>query len=110
MYVGRRGLHRDLVLVVALQAVGVVAVAAIGRAAAGLHVGSVPRLRPERAQEGRRVERTGADLEIERLDQHATLLGPVGVQALDQLLESRGWSQVGFAGVRHVGGPWCKAG
>ena len=52
----------------------------------------------------------GADLDVERLDQHAALLGPVRVQTLDQLLEGRGGGRAGFAGVRHVGGPWCKAG
>jgi len=91
------GLHHHLVLVVALQAVGVLAVAAVGGAAAGLHVGGVPRLRTQRAQEGGRVEGAGADLQVQRLDQHAAVLRPVGVQALDQLLE--GDRRGGRAGV-----------
>src|SRR3546814_1368188 len=57
--------------------------------AAGLHVGGVPRLRAERAQEGGRVEGAGADFEVERLHQHAALRGPVGVELLDELLEGR---------------------
>jgi hypothetical protein len=36
------------------------------------------------------VEGAGADLEVERLDEDATLRGPVMVQAQDQFLESRG--------------------
>src|SRR5690606_35615687 len=104
-----RGLHRHLVLVVALQAVGVVAVAAVGRAPAGLHVGGVPRFRPERAQEGRRVEGAGADLQVERLDQHAATVGPVRVQALDQLLEGGRRSGV-RGGVRHGLGPVVQSG
>ena len=56
-------LHHHLVLVVALQAVRVLAVAAVGRAPARLHVGGVPRLGAERAQEGRRMEGAGADLQ-----------------------------------------------
>ena len=47
--VGRR-LQDHLELVVVLQAVGVLAVAAVLRPARGLHIGRVPRLRPERAQ------------------------------------------------------------
>ena len=83
----RRRLHRHLVLVVALQAVRVLAVAAVGGAPARLHVGRVPRLRTQRAQEGGRMEGAGADLQVQRLDQHAALLRPVRVQALDELLE-----------------------
>jgi hypothetical protein len=33
------------------------------------------------------VEGAGADLEVERLDQHAALRGPVGVELEDQALE-----------------------
>src|SRR3546814_20190282 len=61
-----RGLHHHLVLVVALQAVGVLAVAAVGGAAAGLPVGGVPRLRAERAQAGGRGEGSGADCRVEK--------------------------------------------
>ena len=49
------GLEDDLELVVLLQAVGVLAVAAIIRADGGLDVGHVPRLRAQHAQEGGRV-------------------------------------------------------
>ena len=72
-----------------LQPVRVFAVAAVGGTAAGLDVGGVPRLGAERAQERRRVEGAGADLQIERLDEDAALPRPVGVEALDQFLEGR---------------------
>ena len=77
------------VLVVALQAIGVLAVAAVGGPAAGLHVGGRPRLRADRAQEGGRVEGARAHLQVQRLDQHAALLRPIGVELLDELLERR---------------------
>ena len=53
------GLQHHLELVVVLQAVGVLAIAAVSRAAAGLHVGGVPGLRPHRSQEGGGMESTG---------------------------------------------------
>ncbi|MNV44985.1 hypothetical protein D3C71_1367680 [compost metagenome] len=90
----RARLHRHLVLVVALQAVGVLAVAAVGGTARGLHVGGIPAFRADRAQEGGRMEGAGAHFQIQRLDQHATLLRPVFVEGLDQALE----------GNRNVGG------
>src|SRR5690606_9098553 len=98
----RVGLHHHLVLVVVLQAVGVLAVAPVGGAARGLHVGRVPRLGPDRTQEGGRMEGAGADLQVERLDQHAALRRPVRVEAGDQFLE-RGSGhrlETGFGGWR----------
>ena len=62
--VGRRRLQDDLELVIMLQPVRVLAVAPVGRPARRLDIGGAPRLRPERAQGGRRVERAGADLDI----------------------------------------------
>ena len=62
--VGRRRLQDHLELVIMLQPVRVFAVAAVGRPARRLDIGGAPRLRTERAQGGRRVERAGADLDI----------------------------------------------
>jgi hypothetical protein len=45
----RAGLQDDLKLIIMLKAVGVLAITAIGRAAAGLDEGGVPGLRPQRA-------------------------------------------------------------
>jgi len=52
---GRR-FDDDLELVVVLKAKGVIAVAAVGGPSRRLNVGGTPRLRPDRAQEGRGVE------------------------------------------------------
>ena len=84
----RRGLQRDLELVVVLQAVGVVAVAAVFRAAAGLYVGSEPRFGAERAQAGGRMAGAGAHFHIEGLDDGAAFVGPEGLQFENDLLES----------------------
>ncbi len=84
----RARLHRHLVLVVALQTVGVFAVAAIGGTARGLHVGGIPAFRADRAQEGGRVEGTGAHFQVQRLDQDTALFRPEIVEGLDQSLES----------------------
>ena len=83
----RRRLHDDLELVVVLQAVGVLAVAAIGGAARGLHVGRVPGLGPDGAQEGGGMEGAGTDLHVQGLEDHAALFGPVLLQGEDQALE-----------------------
>ena len=85
--VGRRRLHDHLQLVVVLQAVGVLAVAAVLGAARGLHVGGIPGPRAERAQRRRRVEGAGAHLHVVRLQHDAALLGPERLQRQDEVLE-----------------------
>ena len=70
------GLEDDLVLVVQLQAVGVLAVAPVVGADGRLDVGHVPRLGPEHAQEGGRVHRARADLGVVGLPDQAAVLGP----------------------------------
>ena len=77
-----------LELVVVLQPERVVAVAAVGRAARGLHVGGAPGLRSDRAQEGRGMEGAGADLHVVGLQDHAAALRPVALQREDEVLES----------------------
>ena len=64
LQIGRVRLQDHLVLVIMLQPVGVLAVAAVLRPARGLHVGGVPAPRPERAQRRRRMEGAGADLHV----------------------------------------------
>jgi hypothetical protein len=80
-------LHHHLVLVVMLQAVGILAVATVGGPARRLHVGGGPWFGTQRPQEGSRVEGAGADFGVERLQQYATLLAPVAIEGLDHLLE-----------------------
>ncbi len=70
-----------------LQAVGVVAVTAIRRAARGLHVRGVPSFRADGAQKSGGVEGACAHLHVVGLQDHATLLGPVTLQGEDQSLE-----------------------
>ena len=95
--IGRGRLHDDLVLIIMLQPVGVLAVAAIGGAAARLDIGGAPGLRPQGAQRGGGVEGAGAHLHIIGLQDHAALARPELVQAQDQFLETR------FAGGRYLG-------
>ncbi|ALD91358.1 hypothetical protein CR3_2148 [Cupriavidus gilardii CR3] len=85
----RRGLEHDLVLVVVLQPVRVLAIAAVLRAARRLHIGGAPRLGADRAQEGMHVRGTGANLQIDGLQQRASLPVPVGLQGQDHLLEGQ---------------------
>ena len=85
--VGRRRLEHHLVLVVVLQAVRVLAIAAVLGPAAGLHVGGLPGLRAERAQEGRGVRGARAHLHVVGLQQRAALGVPVGLQLENDLLE-----------------------
>src|SRR3712207_7959587 len=54
---------------------------------ARLRIGGPPRLRTQRAQERRRMERPGSHLEVVRLLDDAALIGPVPMQCKDQLLQ-----------------------
>ena len=85
--IGGGGFEGNLELVIVLQAVGVVAVAAVFGAAAGLDVGGKPRLGAECAQTGGGVGSTGADFHIERLDNGAAFVCPECLQFKDDLLE-----------------------
>ena len=70
-----------------LQAVGVLAVAAISRAPRGLYVGGVPGFRADGAQKSGGVKSTGAHLHVVGLQDHTALLGPITLQGEDQSLE-----------------------
>ena len=87
MDIGGGRFEGDLKLVIVLQAVGVVAVAAVFRAAAGLDVGGKPRLGAECAQAGGGMGCTGTDFHVERLDDGAAFVCPEGLQFEDDLLE-----------------------
>ncbi len=93
--VGRR-LQDHLELVIVLQPVGVLAVAAVAWAARGLHIGGVPGLGAERAQRRGGVEGAGAHLHVVGLQDHAALVGPELLERQDEALE-------GVPGV-HIGG------
>ena len=94
--IGRRRLQDRLELVVVLQPVGVLAVAAILRPARRLHVGSIPRLRSQRAQGRGRVEGAGAHFHVVGLQDQAALACPVILQGQDQVLKA-----LGLGGLRH---------
>lgn len=85
--IGGSWFERNLELIVVLQAVGVVAIAAVFGAAAGLDVGGKPRLGAERAQAGGGVGSTGADFHVERLDNGAAFVCPECLQFKDDLLK-----------------------
>ena len=87
--VGRRRLDEHLELIVVLHAVGVLAVAAVGRTAARLSVAGAPLGGTERAQRGRGVEGTGTDLGVIGLHNDAALLAPVLLEAQDDVLEGK---------------------
>src|SRR6185437_16453158 len=84
----RRRFDDHLVLVVVLQTEWIVTVATVGGAARGLQVGGAPRLRPDRAQKGRRVESPGSDFHVVGLQDEATLVRPVALQSENELLKS----------------------
>src|SRR5690606_34026392 len=77
-------------LIVVLQPVGVLAVAAVRRAAAGLDVGRIPDFRADGAQEGGGMEGPRTHLHVVGLQDHAALLGPEALQRKDQALEGLG--------------------
>ncbi len=85
----RRGLEHHLILVVVLQAVRVLSVAAVLGPAAGLHVGGLPGLRPQRAQEGRGVRGARPHFHVVGLQERAALGVPVRLQLQDDLLEGQ---------------------
>jgi len=84
--VGRR-LQENLELIVMLKAVGVFAIAAVGRTTAWLNVGGFPRCGAKAAQSGCRMERTGSNLVIVRLHDHTAQICPVALKAQDHVLE-----------------------
>ena len=91
----RVGLQYHLELVVVLQTVRVFAVAAVSRAATGLHISGVPGFRADGPQECGGVESAGAYFHIVGLKYHTTLLGPVLLEGEDQVLEgTHGWRRL----------------
>ena len=78
--VGRR-LENHLKLMVLEDAIRILAEAAVIGAPRRLHVGHVPRLRAEHAQQRFGMRRAGANLEVERLLNDASLRRPEGAQS-----------------------------
>src|SRR5579872_7234197 len=83
----RRWLQDDLELIIMLQPVRILAIAAVLGPARGLYIGGAPRLRAQRAQSRGRVKRAGADLHVVRLQNDAALPRPIALQGQDQALK-----------------------
>ncbi len=83
------GLEDDLQLRVHLHPIGVLGVATVVGPVRRLDVGHVPRLRPQDAEEGRRVHRPGADLLTVGQPDQGALVGPVALQAQEYFLKSQ---------------------
>ncbi len=85
-HVFRRRLQNHLQLHVLVEPVGVVAIAPVRRATAGLDVNDVVRVRAQDAEERLGTHRAGADLHIERLLHNAALLGPIPFELQNDVL------------------------
>ena len=88
--IGRARLQDHLILVIMLEPVRILAVAAVGRAAAGLDVGGLPRIGAEASKGGGGVEGAGAHLDVVGLEDQAALTAPIIVEGEDQRLEAGG--------------------
>ncbi len=89
------GLQDDLILIVVLQPVGVLSIAPVSRPPRGLNIGRAPRLGAQRAQHGGRMQRTGAHLDVVRLQDHTALLAPIVMESQDQSLKGQGFLVLG---------------
>ena len=96
LHVLRRRLQDDLELHVLEEAIGILAVAAIGRTARRLHVRDLVRIRSEHAQKGLRSHGAGADFDVVGLLHDRAAFGEESLELEDEFLEGRrigfGWS------------------
>src|SRR5690554_453189 len=93
--VGRR-FQCHLELVVMLQAVGVLAVAAVFGTTTRLHISRIPGLRAYGAQKSGGVKSAGADFEVKGLQNHAALTCPIFLQCENEPLKS---AYIGFLAI-----------
>ena len=87
LYIDRRGFQDHLKLGVFEKPVGILAVTAVGRTAGWLCVGHGERPGVKNAQKGFRRHGAGAYLHVIRLLQHASALGPKGLQTEEEFLK-----------------------
>ena len=90
----RRGLHEHLKLVIELGSIGILAVAAVSRTTAALHVTRTPRVGAQGTKRSGRGVRSRTHLVIVRLQHNATEVGPVALLGQDEYLEAE---RVGLA-------------
>ena len=91
LHIFRSRLQDHLILVIVLQPVGVLAIAAVGRAAAGLHKGGLPRARPQRPEGGGGVEGPRPHLVVIGLQDQAALGRPIALQGENKVLKGAGF-------------------
>ena len=87
--VGWRRFEHHLILVIVLEAVGVLAIASIFGTTAGLHIRGLPGLWAQGTQEGGGVTGTGPDFHVIGLQQRTALCVPVALESKNQLLEGQ---------------------
>ncbi len=95
--VARVRFEDDLELGVGLQPVRIVAVAGVVGTDRGFGVRDPPRLRSEHPQHCGWVERTSADLGVERLHDHAAAVGPVTGQRQQRVLHGQHRASLGIS-------------
>jgi hypothetical protein len=81
------GLHYYLELVIVLEPIGVLAVAAVGWTTGGLYIGNVPGFGSKDAKEGGRIEGAGPFLAVIGLLNNAPLFCPIPLQREYQILK-----------------------
>ena len=87
--VGWRRFQHHLVLVVMLKSIGVLAITAVFRTAAGLHIGRLPWLGANGAQKSGGVRSACTHFHVIGLQQRAALSVPIGLQFQNDLLEGQ---------------------
>ena len=88
-YIAGRRFQHHLVLIVVLQAVGVLAITTIFRATAGLHISGLPWLGAQGPQKRGGVRGASPNFHVNGLKQGTTLLSPVILQLQNDLLEGQ---------------------
>jgi len=91
----RRRFDKDLILIIVLEPIGVLSIAAIRRPARRFDIGNLPRLRAQDPEEGSRIERPCPNLQIIGLLDDASLICPESFQRKDQFLEIHSFSLLG---------------
>jgi hypothetical protein len=77
----------DLILIIVLEAIGILPVSAIGGTTGGLHIGDLPGFRSQDPEKGGRVKSSCAHFDIIGLLNHTALIRPEPLQGKDQFLK-----------------------
>ena len=90
-HIRRRRLQDDLILIVRAKPKRIFAIASVGWPPHRLDIGNLPRFGPQTAQKGCRVKCPGADFNVARLLDGATVVRPKFLQGEDDFLKSHGF-------------------